>query len=363
MTGREATQWSWRFETWGRRRRAAVLGLFVVLAVWGAVAAGTSPVERSEPEAGRSDNDFYALVVDEMRDGRGYYDVIDAEQADFGFPTTPVFTVREPTLAWFVSATPPIVSGSLMIGLAVLAGALALRTFDLTERSRRMWATSTLVAACGVALFTDPAWRAVHETWAMLLVFIGMFGLRYGRGRPSMVAIFVASLVRELVAPVMPIMAVVAWRAGRRREAVEWTVLTGVFAVFYAWHAWRVSRDVAPGATDSPGWLTWRGWPGAVDAFGSSTVLTLLNPGVASALLLLGILGWTMRRGAVFGPIAAVVVFYAALLCVAGRDNTWYWGYYVGGIIVVGVPMGVAALGAMFSRRVEPRCMTDDPAS
>ena len=157
--------------------------------------------------------------------------------------------------------------------------------------------------------FPDPAWRAVHETWAMLLVFIGLFALRFGHGRPSMMVILVASMVRELVAPIMPILAVVAWRAGRRREAVEWLAVTGMFSAFYFWHAWQVSRDVAPGALESPGWLTWRGWPGAVDAFGSSTVLTLVNPGVASAVLLLGLLGWTMRRGVVLDPIAAVVLF------------------------------------------------------
>ncbi|WP_300237766.1 hypothetical protein [Aeromicrobium sp.] len=340
-----------------------MLGLLGILAVWGVVSAGVSPVERDEPEPGRSDNDFYALVVDEMREGRGYYEVIDAEQADFGFPTTPVVTVREPTLAWFVSTTAPAVSSMVMIGLAVVAGGLALRTFDLTERSRRMWVALTLVAACGLALFTDPAWRAVHETWAMLLVFIGLFALRFGHGRPSMMVILVASMVRELVAPIMPILAVVAWRAGRRREAVEWLAVTGMFSAFYFWHAWQVSRDVAPGALESPGWLTWRGWPGAVDAFGSSTVLTLVNPGVASAVLLLGLLGWTMRRGVVFDPIAAVVLFYTVLLCVAGRDDTWYWGYYVGGIVVVGVPMGVAAVMAMLSPPGEPRCTTGDRAS
>ena len=337
--------------------------LFLGIATWGVVAASVSPVERPSPPAGKADVDFYSVVVEQMREGHGYYDVIDTEQAARGFPTTPFVTVREPTLAWFLSTFPPIATSVAFVGLGVVLMGLALRTFDLTERRRSMWVSMVLLSALIMIIYGGNEAKTFHEVWTTLLLLIGLLATRLGSGRYSMGAVLVASLVRELVAPVMPIMALLAWRAGRRREAVEWMVVTGVFSAFYAWHVWRVETEVTSVEVASPGWITWRGWPGAADAFGSSSILVVVPAAVASVLLALGILGWVMRRGPVFDPIAAVVLFYAALLCVAGRDDTWYWGYYVGGIIVVGVPMGVAALVAMLSPPAGPRCTTDDPAS
>ena len=342
-----ATDWTWRFVGWSRRRRIAVFLLFLGIAVWGAVASVMAPVERPEPPEGEADVDFYSVVVEQMRDGRGYYDVIDTEQAARGFPTTPFVTVREPTLAWVLSALPPAVTTVVFAGLGVVLMGLALRTFDLTERRRSMWVSMVLLSALMMVIYGGNEAKTFHEVWATLLLAVGLLAARLRSGRFSMVAILAASLVRELVAPMMPIMAVLAWRAGRRREAVEWLVATAAFTVFYAWHVWRVETEVTSIVVESPGWITWRGWPGAVDAFGSSSVLLVVPAAAASLLLALGILGWVMRRGQVFEPVAAAVVFYAVLLSVGGRNDTWYWGYYVGGLIVVGVPLGVTACVAL----------------
>lgn len=347
MSRPSATDWTWRFAGWSRRRRIAVLLLFLGIAMWGAVAAVMAPVERPEPPEGKADVDFYSVVVDEMRDGRGYYDVIDTEQAARGFPTTPFVTVREPTLAWFLSAFPPVVTTVVFVGLGVLLMGLALRTFDLTERRRSMWVSMVVLAATMMVVYGGNEAKTFHEVWATLLLALGLLGARLGSGRFSMIVLLAASLIRELVAPMMPIMALLAWRAGRRREAVEWLVATAVFTAFYARHVWRVETEVTSIEIESPGWITWRGWPGAVDAFGSSSILAVVPAAAASLLLALGILGWVMRRGPVFEPVAAAVVFYAVLLSIGGRNDTWYWGYYVGGLIVVGLPLGVAACVAL----------------
>lgn len=348
-----ATDWSWRFAEWSRRRRIAVLLMFVALATWGAVAAVMSPVERPEAPEGKADVDFYSVIVEQMRDGRGYYDVIDSEQAARGFPTTPFVTVREPTLAWFLSTFPPAATTVVFVGLGVLLMGLALRTFDLTERRRSMWVSMVVLSATMMVVYGGNEAKTFHEVWTTLFLAVGLLAARLGSGRISMGAVLAASLVRELAAPIMPIMAVLAWRAGRRREAVEWLAVTAVFTIFYGWHVWRVETEVTSVEIESPGWITWRGWPGAVDAFGASSILVVVPAAVASVVLALGVFGWIMRRGPVFNPVAAAVVFYAVLLSIGGRDDTWYWGYYVGGLIVVGVPLGIAACAALL-RRQEP---------
>lgn len=350
------TDWQWRFDGWSRRARVAALLLLAAIALWGVVAS-SGTADRVDGPEGKSDVDFYALVVDQMREGQGYYDVIDAEQAAFGFPTKPFVTVREPTLAWVLATFPDVVTTVLFAGLGVVAMALALRTFDLTERRRSMWISLVLLSACVLVIYGGDDPKNFHEVWAALLVFVGLLAVRLGRGRPSMVVLLAAGLVRELVAPLMPIMAVLAWRAGRRREAVEWLAVTLAFTAFYGWHVWRVEHDVTSSSVDSPGWITLRGWPGAVDAFASSSILLVAPLAVASIVLALGVFGWVMREGPVFEPIAAAVVFYSVLLSIGGRDDTWYWGYFVGGLIVVGVPIGVSAVVAM----ARPGAVPDDP--
>lgn len=358
MDAVRGTDWRWRFEGWSRLGRTAALLVLAGVAVWGVVASSGS-VERAEGPEGKSDVDFYALVVEQVREGQGYYEVIDAEQAAFGFPTQPFVTVREPTLAWVLAAVPDVVTTLLFAGLGVVAMALSLRTFDLTERRRSMWFSMVLLSGCALIIYGGNDPKNFHETWAALLVLVGLLALRLGQGRPSMVVLLAAGLVRELVAPLMPIMALLAWRAGRRREAVEWLVATAVFTVFYAWHVWRVETEVTSTSVESPGWITLRGWPGAVDAFASSSILVVVPLAVGSVVLALGIFGWVMRQGPVFEPIAAVVVFYAVLLSIGGRDDTWYWGYFVGGLIVVGVPLGIAAVIEM----VRPRALPDGPSA
>ncbi len=285
MTGTHATRWSWRFEGWSRRRRVAALLLLVGIAAWGAFAAVAAPIEHVEPPDGKADVDFYSVVVEEMRDGRDYYGVIDTEQAARDFPTTPFVTVREPTLAWFLSSFPESATTVVFFGLGAIAMALALRTFDLTERRRSMWLSMVLASSLVMIIYGGADAKTFHEVWAALLVFIGLLALRLGGGRLSMGVLLFAALIRELVAPIMPILAVLAWRAGRRREAMEWLAVTAVFAAFYGWHIWRVERRVTSVEIESPGWITMRGWPGAADAFGSSSILVVLPAAIVPAVV------------------------------------------------------------------------------
>lgn len=336
--------WRSRFLAWSCARRLGALALAVTLAAWGLVASVVAPAQRVVPAEGESDLDFYRQVVDGIREGDSYYGVIDAQQAAFGFPTTPVVTVREPTLAWFLAQVSTGVGSALLIAIAVAALVLLVRTVDLAGLRRLVSVPTILLMALSLVVLVSPSAVVFHEVWSATLLVLGLVALPYANGRASMVAMLLAAMVRELVAPAMVLMACIAWRSGRRREAVEWAVAVAVFLGFYAWHAYQVQQHVSPTEVASPGWITFRLWPGVVDAFATSSLLVLVPTGVASVLVVLGVLGWVSQRGRVAEPVAGVVLVYVALLSVAGRPDTSYWGTYAGALVVAGVPLGIAAV-------------------
>ena len=342
--------WTSRFA--GRPRLlAAALGVVALLALWAATAGASIDHSKASPGDDKTDLALYQAVVERMNDGQGYYQAAAIELPARSYPTTPVPSVREPTLAWFISTVGRPVAVAVMLLLAMGALALSLRTFELTERSRRAWIGATVLAAAGVGILCQPKVVEQHEVWAALLVYLGLLVRGNGKVVPAVVLLLTAAVVRELVAPVMAIMLVVALLERRRREAGWWLAALVVFAGFYGWHAWQVHGMTGPAGPESPGWLAMGGWPFVVDAFWGSSLLTVLPHSLAAIVVPMALLGWFSRSGTLFDRVSAVLLAYVVLFCFAGREDNYYWGMLVGSLLLPGFAFGLAlcvtALGGL----------------
>lgn len=347
MAPRKET-WEWRFATWSGAARSAVVAIVLGLATWGALVGSTLPAGVTSDDPSRTDAGLYRAIIERMESGSGYYEAVDELQGARGYPTRPFVSVREPTVAvihdWLPQA---VVVGALwaLIGVGLV---LALRRFEATESSRVAWVATTMAAAAGIGIYADPSVTVVHEVWASVLLFVGLLALPHGKQRWSMFLLLGAALTRELVAPVLLLMAVLAWRRGRRRTAMEWLVAAAVFVAFYAAHARLVLDRVSPSTVESPGWLTFRAWPGAVDAYSISSLLGLTPFWITSAVTVLGLLGWAMRTGPVHEAVAWAVVGFTMFLRCRGTGRHRLLGFSDGAARSRGGSHGSA--GALVAR-------------
>jgi hypothetical protein len=348
--------WTSRFA--GRPRLlAAALGVVALLALWAAIAGASIDHSRATPGDDKTDLALYQAIVTRMDDGLSYYEAAAIELPARDYPTDPVPSVREPSLAWFVSAVGRPAAVAVMLALGVGALVLSLRTFELTERSRGAWIGTMLLAAAGLGILLRPSAVELHEVWAALLVYLGLLVRGHGKVVPAVVLLLIAAVVRELVAPVMVIMFLIALFERRRREAWWWAAALAVFAAFYGWHAWQVHEMTGPAGPPSPGWLAMGGWPFVVDAFWGSSLLTVLPHAVAAVVVPLALLGWFSRSGALFDRVSAVLLAYVVLFCFAGREDNFYWGMLVGSLLLPGLAFGVGLCGTAVGdlRRVVTR--------
>lgn len=335
--------WTPRFAA----RRSVGLGLVVVyalLVLWAVLHGTTVTRQTSDYSFDQTDAGLYRAIVHRMDDGQGYYQAVGIEQPARNYPTSPVMTVREPTLAWTTSVLGRPVMVVLMGVLTAAAILMSIWVFERTERRRRGWVAGVLLSTVALGIFALPGGVYMHEVWMALLVYLGLMCRGVGWVRTSVVLLLVASVVRELAAPVMGLMLLLAWRRGRRGEALLWGAALVVFWAFYGVHAYRVGELIDPGGATSDSWLALGGWPFVVDSVRESSALSLFPFWAAAALVPLGLLGWVSRSGPLFDVVSVVICSYAALFCVVGRPDNSYWGVFLGAFVIVGLAMGAGAL-------------------
>ena len=320
------------------------IGALLFLMLWG-VLSGSQIREgfvQDDPE--QTDVALYKAISARVADGDGYYDAVAVEQVRRGFPTSPAVTVREPTLAWLTSAVGPPAAYGVLLALAGIALVLSMYCLDQLSATRVEWVTGTVIAAVTIANLCPPLNVWIHDVWAGLLILIA--GLTSTRRWfwPTLLALLAACLVRELALPAALAMAAVAWpRLSRRRRALSVAALLA-FLAFYGWHVAQVERMVPPGSQPSPGWLDVNGWPFFVNATWFSTVLTN-GPVILAALLVpVALLGWVAHESPRTRPVAVVLVVYAVVFSVIGRDNNLYWGALFGPLLLPGIAFAPRAV-------------------
>lgn len=329
----------------------AVVALMIGLVVWG-IAAGAP--ETSGRRHGPADADLrlYAAIGQQMGQGTGYYAAVAEHQSRLGYPTRPVMTVREPTLAWVVDTVGgPDAARVLLLGLAIVTSVVMVVRLRSVMSSFASWAAAGTLSTLSLLLMAWTDLVLLHEVWAGVLIAWSIALRTRRRWLASVVAGLAAALIRELAVPYLLVMLFLAWRDHRRREAVAWGLAIVAWAIFYGVHIWRVLDLVPAGGSASPGWLAAEGWPLFVEMIRSRSMLVLLPFWVSAAVVPLALLGWWTCKSAYAVRVALTLTVYAVAFMVVGRADTTYWGFLLAALVLPGIAMVPRVLGPMVESR------------
>lgn len=342
------------------RARWLVIAWALVLLLTLAALATPLLDARAGGGAAPSDLALYAAIVDGVRGGGDYYAVAADALRSGGYPLKPFVTFRLPTLAVIEAALPGSVVAGLLYALAAgMTLAWYARLRAAMRRPAMLWAALVLLVGGSVACW-QPGLAGLHEVWAGLLLALSLARWRPAAWVEALGWAVAAAMIREISLLYVMIMAALAWRDGDRRQALVWAISLALPALLLTAHVHGVAQVVRAGDPASPGWTGLLGPGFPVRVAWASTALSLLPLGIAAPLVGLAWFGWTAWRDPIATRVAAVLAAYAALLAVAGRTDTFYWGLMTAPLLLVGlafVPDGVRDLlaGARDRRRITVR--------
>ena len=354
-----------RFAAWPRPAALAALALLLILLA----ASALVPITRGQgrdiapslvpsgaaPEKVRDDDlQVYDNVIARIQRGEGYYPAVVAEHRAIGFPLTPGFAVRLPTLAYIEAAIGPpgeYVAAVLLLAAVLLAWWRRLGA-EPGGTEHRLLAMALL--AVGAVLVLNTYFFRLHELWAGMLLALS-FGLhRPGKWGCSLAAAALALAIRELALPFVLLMAAMAlWRRDWR-EGAAWSALAALFLVGLALHLHAVAALVRPGDFVSASWLELRGLSGALSNLTLSSNLRYLPHWLAGPLILLALLGWAGWRSAAGAFGTLLFLGYGLAFAIAGRAENYYWGMIVTPTFLMGLAFAPSAAKGLF-RAAFPR--------
>lgn len=340
-------------------RIALALIALLVMAAFLALDTPTSPaVSQARGADDQRDVVLYETIVEGMRHGGDYYTVAaDALRAG-NYPMQPFVTFRLPTLAAVQALLPPAATLALLwsLGIAVVVAWHARLKPAFARTPPRI--VAMILLAGGMVVFVQPALVAFHELWAGLLIALSLAVRKPGRWVEAAALGLAAMLIRETAALYVATMALLAFLEGERREALGWGAALGVLAVAVAAHAHAVAQVVQPLDLASPGWAGMLGFGFFVRTIAISTALAQLPLALAAPLVGLALAGWAAWRDPLALRAATVFALYAALLGIAGRVDTFYWGLLVAPALLVGLAFVPDALRDLFAAALDRRRIT-----
>lgn len=355
-----------RFAHWPRSAARLALATLALLIVLAAFAPGYAPPPPAPPQievaapAGHGkverveDNDMllYRLVNRRIRAGENYYSAAITEQRAHGYPVSPGFTVRLPTLAFAAL----VLGDRGMIALqVVLFAAMMVAMFRRLQQEpggadRAPMAVGLLMAGIGSGLAAQ--FNVLHEIWAVQLLALSL-ALYRPAGAPSrwLAAWMVAALalaVRELVLPYVLLMGWLALRGRHWREAAAWLGLAAAFGLALAVHLQLAETWIRPGDPVSNSWLAVRGMAGLLYKIDNSTFLNLLPLWLAGPLVVLALFGWAGWDTRLGRTGFLVAGGYALGFMLFGRDNNFYWGLLLAPLLFMGAAFAPGALRSLW---------------
>ncbi len=321
-----------------------------------------APPAQSQEATSRTDDVadvvLYESIVEGMRHGGDYYAVAADALRGGNYPMRPFVTFRLPTLAAVQALLPAWASLALLWTLAVaVVLAWYARLKPAFERLPPRIVAMLLLAA-GLAVFVQPDLVAFHELWAGLLIALSMALRKPGRWIEAVALGAAAVLIRETAALYVAAMAVLAFAEGHRREALGWVGVLGVLALAVLAHAHAVAQVVDPLDPASPGWAGMLGFGFFVRTMTISTALAQAPLLLAAPLVGLALVGWAAWRDALALRALSVFALYAALLGIAGRVDTFYWGLLVAPTLLLGLAFTPDALRDLFAGALDKRRIT-----
>jgi len=308
------------------------------------IEAPSKPPAKAGVDVGTGDLALYARIAERVAAGENYYGAAMAEQRAQDYPTRPFVAVRLPTLALLDAMLGlPAMRYLAMALLAATMAALQFRLEGYAKPAERVAAQVVLVFA-GAAALVVPQVGLIHEVFAGLLLTLALLLYRPHRWWPSLLAAGLALAVRELAAPFVLLWLAFALALARWREAAGVCGLLALFALGMTAHYFAVEAGRLPGDPESQGWQALIGYGLPISALVRLTPLTLLPPALATALVVLPLLGWFALGGRL--GLFASLWFAGFLTAVAlfARPENFYWAQLVLPAYAVGLAFAPRAL-------------------
>jgi hypothetical protein len=295
---------------------------------------------------------FYAAVVQDMRGGASYYEVVGTHLRARGYAVASPFNHRLPTLALLLASFP---SDATARGFLM---ALGCATLLLWYRALRPHTGATATFAALVLLSGLLVWTGlgraylVHETWAGVAIALSLALFALGHDVPGMLLALMALSLRELAMPHLLLSLVFAFRDGRRAPLVLGLVGLCAFIVGYAAHVLRL--DASAGLDVIRPWLRVGGLDFLLKVLRMNFWL-LAGPGWVTALALpLALVGLTALPSHLGRRVRGIVYGFAALFLVVGKPDNHLWGLLFAGPALVGIAFAPRALSGLWRRSFPP---------
>lgn len=325
-------------------RALAAAAILVLLIGLIAIGLARPPITTSAAtSAGAGDIALYNRIVAHVRGGESYYPAAIREARENHYPVRPFFTVRPPTLAWFLAAWPGELGGriSLMILAAVTLVAWARRLAAFQMPTLR-YGCALLCLTSGIVPAFLPTALSMHEVWAGLLIALSMALRGTNRWVAAVVIGTVAALTRELAAAYLLAMFAIALKERGYAEAGGWAAGIAVFALAMMLHAGQVHQLVSAADPASQGWLQAGGWKFVLDTAQWNVLLSAAPSWVTAVVLPLALLGLTASP--IDQRLLLTVAGYTAAFTIVGRDDNFYWGLLIAPLWPIGLASAPTAL-------------------
>lgn len=303
-----------------------------------------------------SDFRFYTKVVEGVRGGEWYYDVLPRLFPEFNYQPFSIFNFRTPVYAWVLGLPP-----TLWIGRGLLAGLGTVVLAMAVVALRRAYGTGmallgALALTGGVGWCFAPPVYLFAEQWAGTLIALSIFCYAFERWQLGVAAGLAALFFRELSLAYCVVALFLAWREGQMREVVAWLMGLAAYAAFLVFHVSQVSPRLPPGAGASAGsWIQFGGLTFLLETGMANFYQVLLLPWWCVALTLpLGILGLIAWPGELAARVCSTVAVYLAAFAIVGQWFNAYWGLMYIPLLSLGLAWALPALRDLFKSAFAP---------
>ena len=317
-----------------------IIAAFIAVVLWGIITCeNTFPelIENTDSSGFAGDPAAYYSILERVRGGEGYYEVVGDELRSRGYGLRPFFNWKLPSLTYLLAIMPTIQMGRwLLIALSIITLILWLKL--LAKKGGFFMAMLGALLLSGVAACSiTTSGYLFYEIWAGVLIALSIAAYEYNRPM-SIASGLMALFLRELTLPFAVIMLALAYRNKRRKEVTAWLIGIFAFFIYLSIHAKIVSGLVTDSDRQGVSWLQFGGWQFILSTARWS-LFTNKTPwwgnSIIVPLAILGLAGW---RGSVGIRAFLTMSAYICAFLIVGRANNYYWGF----MYVPLMPLGLA---------------------
>jgi hypothetical protein len=337
------------FRVW-RRRLFVVLALTTVYMVAWRITPTADVTDDPIRRAGRSDLSLFKDVVQAVRNGGSYYEVMGSELRARDYAVRSVFNWRLP---WMFEVLARVPDWCGRLTLVLLAGVMIVTASRLLRREifgPLLVINAALPAAAAQSVF-------LFEIWAGILIGLSALAFANEKRMQGVAWGVTALFVRELAAPYCILAMLIAFREKRWREVAAWCAGGAAYGVMFAVHAWYVIGHIRPGDPAQPSsWLYGGGIPFLLQIWRTNGLFMYLSR-PAFAFVVVAIIGswWSPKMPL---HVRSAVMLYSLCFMAVGLPFNTYWGFVLAPLIGIWLSYSYDGFAQLFSAQSQTRQIT-----